>query len=130
MVLPFGKAEPIKSPTDSQIDSFNGAAVLFNRQALEKVGLFDERFGSYLEDIDLGLRLKKYGWQNRVVSEAKVRHIGQQTSQSRKKTKAWQDVKNWWLVMLKNYSLEHWLKYFPQIMVERLRNVSGFLKAI
>jgi len=130
-VLPFGRAETISGvPEKNVADAFNGAAVLFNRQALEEVGLFDEKFGSYLEDIDLGLRLKNHGWQNCVVPEVKIQHHGQQTSKSRKKYKAWLDAKNWWLVMIKNYSLTHWLRYLPQILLERGRNASGFLKHI
>jgi GT2 family glycosyltransferase len=41
-----------------------GAAV-FRREAILDAGGFDERFFSYLEDVDLGLRLRMAGWTAR-----------------------------------------------------------------
>ena len=41
-----------------------GAAV-YRRAAVEALGGFDERFGMYLEDVDLGLRLRLAGWRCR-----------------------------------------------------------------
>jgi GT2 family glycosyltransferase len=38
-------------------------AALYRRQAVLDVGGFDERFFSYLEDVDLGLRLRLAGWR-------------------------------------------------------------------
>ena len=44
----------------------SGACALYRVEALNSVkdqyGIFDERFGSYKEDIDLAWRLKKQGW--------------------------------------------------------------------
>ncbi|MFH2022499.1 MAG: glycosyltransferase family 2 protein, partial [Patescibacteria group bacterium] len=56
--------QPISHPTTTSVDATNAACVLYSRPALDQVGLFDERFGSYLEDIDLSLRLTRAGWQN------------------------------------------------------------------
>ncbi|HEU4656977.1 MAG TPA: glycosyltransferase family 2 protein [Capillimicrobium sp.] len=50
-------------------------AALYRRAAVEAVGGFDERLFSYLEDVDLGLRLRLAGW--RAVYEPVVaRHAG------------------------------------------------------
>ena len=127
-----GRACPIKHlPVSvSTADTFNAAAVLLNRNALEQVGLFDERFGSYLEDIDLGLRLTRRGWRNLVVPTVQITHFGHQTSTTMPIKTAWQNVKNWWLVVLKNTSLRTWLIHGPAIILERGRNVSGFLKTV
>jgi GT2 family glycosyltransferase len=38
-------------------------AALYRRAALDAVGGFDERFFAYLEDVDLGLRLRLAGWR-------------------------------------------------------------------
>jgi GT2 family glycosyltransferase len=38
-------------------------AAMYRRQAVLDVGGFDERFFSYLEDVDLGLRLRLAGWR-------------------------------------------------------------------
>lgn len=138
--LPAGKAGMLKrgSPdsigvqhndTYSIVDATNGAAVLYQKEALNDVGLFDERFGSYLEDIDLSLRLKRAGYQNIVVGDAHVIHVGQQTSKSLGRTKNWLDFKNWIWVILKNWGMNELLASLPSILLERGRNLSGIIKA-
>ena len=52
-----------------------GAAV-YRRSAVLAAGGFDERFGTYLEDVDLGLRLRLAGWTCRWEPRAVARHAG------------------------------------------------------
>lgn len=52
-----------------------GAAV-YRREPLRAVGGFDERFFAYLEDVDLGLRLRLAGWSCRY-EPAVARHAGE-----------------------------------------------------
>ncbi|MFH1967549.1 MAG: glycosyltransferase, partial [Patescibacteria group bacterium] len=111
------------------VDATNAACVLYSRPALDQVGLFDERFGSYLEDIDLSLRLTRAGWQNLVCHEVAVVHQQQASSQTLGWRKNWLDTKNWWLVILKNWSCRQWLKYWPGILLERGRNLSGLIRS-
>jgi GT2 family glycosyltransferase len=40
------------------------------------VGGFDEDFFCYLEDVDLGFRLRLAGWRSWFVPDAKVQHVG------------------------------------------------------
>jgi N-acetylglucosaminyl-diphospho-decaprenol L-rhamnosyltransferase len=44
------------------VDAVNGAFMLIRRGALEQVGLFDEGYWMYMEDLDLCYRLKQGGW--------------------------------------------------------------------
>lgn len=50
-------------------------AALYRRAALDEVGGFDERYGMYLEDVDLALRLRLAGWSCRY-EPAVARHAG------------------------------------------------------
>jgi GT2 family glycosyltransferase len=50
-------------------------AALYRRAAVLAVGGFDERFFSYLEDVDLGLRLRLHGWRC-AYEPAVARHAG------------------------------------------------------
>lgn len=57
-----------------EIDWAMSSALLLRRQALEQVGLFDERFFVYMADLDLCRRLKQAGWQIYYLPEAKFIH--------------------------------------------------------
>jgi len=131
-ILAKGKAEPItKFDLDKEIitvDATNGAAVIYQKTALERVGLYDERFGSYLEDIDLSLRLSRAGYKNIVVANSEIVHHKHQTSKDLSLNKNWLDFKNWIIVIMKNWSLPQIIRSLPQITIERLRNFSGIIK--
>ena len=51
-------------------------AALYRREAVVALGGFDERFFSYLEDVDLGLRLRLAGWRCAWEPRAVARHAG------------------------------------------------------
>lgn len=51
-----------------------GSAMLLSRRMLEQVGLFDERFFFYYEDIDLCLRARDAGFLAAYLPSATVRH--------------------------------------------------------
>ena len=131
-ILQKGKAETITQVSDDEfqkVDATNGAAVVYTREALEKVGLFDERFGSYLEDIDIALRCAKAGCNNYVHNASYITHLQHQTSSSMGAKKQWLDFKNWILVIVKNWPVETLVTHAPQIILERLRNLNGVLKS-
>lgn len=56
------------------------AAALYRRQAVMDVGGFDEDFFCYIEDIDLGFRLRLAGYKAMYVPEAVVHHVGSATT--------------------------------------------------
>lgn len=55
-------------------DYITGCALLVKRKMIEKIGLLDERFFLYWEDVDWGLRAKKSGFKNLVIPSAHVWH--------------------------------------------------------
>ncbi|RDI76260.1 putative glycosyltransferase [Gaiella occulta] len=50
------------------------AAALYRRQLLDEVGLFDEDFFAYLEDVDLAWRARRAGWRCLYAPGAVVAH--------------------------------------------------------
>jgi N-acetylglucosaminyl-diphospho-decaprenol L-rhamnosyltransferase len=56
------------------VDWVMGAAIVFRREALEEVGLFDEEFFLYSEEVDLCLRLRRAGWEVEYFPEVTVVH--------------------------------------------------------
>jgi GT2 family glycosyltransferase len=57
-----------------EVDYLPGCALLLRAEALREVGLFDEQFFAYMEDVDLGVRLRARGWIIRYVPDAVVVH--------------------------------------------------------
>ncbi len=51
------------------------AAAIYSRSAIDDVGFFDTTFRSYYEDVDLGLRLRKEGYDNLLISSAECVHL-------------------------------------------------------
>lgn len=61
----------------------SGSCLLMRRTAFDSVDGFDPRYFMYFEDVDLGDRLTKAGWQNVYVPTAEVVHIqGHSTARS------------------------------------------------
>lgn len=48
---------------ETEVDSVVGAFMLVRRAAIEQVGLLDERFFMYGEDLDWALRIQRAGWK-------------------------------------------------------------------
>jgi GT2 family glycosyltransferase len=56
------------------------AAALYRRQALVDAGGFDEDYFCYVEDVDLGFRLRLAGHKAMYVPDAVVHHVGSATT--------------------------------------------------
>jgi N-acetylglucosaminyl-diphospho-decaprenol L-rhamnosyltransferase len=76
----YAKGEPFA------IDHPLGAALMVRRSVVDEVGLLDEDFFMYCEEIDWCMRIKRAGWQILCCPAAKiVHHAGQSTGQFREK---------------------------------------------
>ena len=62
------------------VDAVNGAFMLMRRRALDEVGLFDEGFWMYMEDLDLCYRFAERGWTTWYDPTVTVMHIKGGTS--------------------------------------------------
>jgi len=71
-----GMYEPDRGQYDHLEEVFGpcAGAALYRREMLDEVGLFDEDFFLYMEDVDLAFRARLAGWSCRYVPEAKVYH--------------------------------------------------------
>jgi GT2 family glycosyltransferase len=104
----------------------SGAAVIYNKQAIQKICLFDESFFAYIEDVDLAFRLRQ---PTICVPQAIVYHYGGKTSISFRSFREFYTFRNWIKFILKNYSFYQLINNFPFLLVERLRNLSYLLKS-
>ncbi|HWQ23968.1 MAG TPA: glycosyltransferase family 2 protein, partial [Gaiellaceae bacterium] len=57
------------------VDAVNGAFMLIRRRALDEVGLFDEGYWLYMEDLDLCYRFAQAGWVTWYEPDVAVVHV-------------------------------------------------------
>ena len=65
-----------------RIEVVSGAFCMLRRKALDQIGLLDEDFFMYGEDIDLSYRLLKGGWQNWYLPYDIIHYKGESTQKS------------------------------------------------
>lgn len=68
--------------TMRQVDWVSGAALLLRRDALRQIGLLDEGYFMYCEDVDWCYRARRAGWQVWYIPQAVITHLhGRSTDQ-------------------------------------------------
>jgi GT2 family glycosyltransferase len=81
------------------VDWVMGAALVLRREALEQVGLFDEGFFLYSEEVDLQFRLRQAGWDVHYVPALTVVHHESQFSAGipeRRINEMWRSRHRYW----------------------------------
>lgn len=109
-------------------------AALYRAEAFRAAGGFDERFFSYLEDVDLALRLRMAGWRCLYVP-AVARHAGGGSSHQLAEPVGSWVVRNTVLMVVKAFPL----RWAPQVLYRqaawawhaaRTRSVSAYLRGL
>ncbi|MBI5395339.1 MAG: glycosyltransferase family 2 protein [Verrucomicrobia bacterium] len=93
----------------------SGCTVVYRRSALDHVGLLDEDFYTFHEDVDLNLRLQLAGYKCLYVPEAVAYHAGYATGRKTNDRLAFISGRNRWFVLLKNWPWRLWLRFAPQL---------------
>jgi len=106
----------------------SAALVVYNKKIITKIGLFDQDFFAYEEDVDLALRLHNLGFKTLYNSQALSYHLGGGTSHKMKNIRSRLSFRNWFFIILKNYSKEEFSLNFKDIFIERCRNFSYFFR--
>lgn len=75
-----GSPVPILAENEREVFSPCAAAALYRRSALCEIGGFDEDYFCYVEDVDLGFRLRLAGYRCLYVPHSVVHHVGSGTT--------------------------------------------------
>jgi N-acetylglucosaminyl-diphospho-decaprenol L-rhamnosyltransferase len=95
-----------------EVDWITGACLLARREAIEEVGLLDEGFFMYSEELDWCRRFKAQGWQIVYLPTAKVVHHGGQSSEQ---------VKSFQHIQFQRSKVRYFRKYHGPWQAEILR---------
>lgn len=101
---PRGRGETDVDKYDQQTEIFaaSGGASLYRTDMLKEIGLFDEDFFAYYEDVDISFRAQLAGWKVSFVPEAVAYHQIGGTSGKIKGFTTYQTMKNLQLLWYKN----------------------------
>ena len=101
-------------------------AGIYRRSMIEKIGLFDEDFFIFAEDVDLNLRAQQRGFKTVYLPSAKVYHIGTATVGLYSDRYVYLCKRNDVFVLVKNYSLAMYFKYLKSILTHQLQDIRYF----
>ncbi len=103
----FGRYNMTFLPEDqaADVDSVVGACMLVRGAAIAEVGLFDERFWMYGEDLDWCLRFKKAGWRVAYRPRTVVHHVKRAASRASSRAR-FEFQRAMWLFYDKHYARE------------------------
>lgn len=93
----YEKVEEVFSPC--------AGAALYKREMLEEIGLFEEDFYAYMEDVDLAFRGRLAGWKCLYVPKAIVYHIHSGTAGFETDFKVYYSVRNIVWNCVKNFPI-------------------------
>jgi GT2 family glycosyltransferase len=126
--LDRGASAAAEPPGPRPLLAVSGTAALFRREALAAAALpggavLDPGFGSYHEDVDLGLRLARLGWRAAWVAAAPCRHLGSATGLGRRFRHPWWLLANRWRALSGNLEASALLRSAPRLLRGELRGV-------
>lgn len=118
-----------KYTKDKMIFSSCAGAAIYRMSILDEIGLFDEKFFAYLEDMDMGYRARLAGYYNVLAAKARVLHVGSGSSGSRhNEFKVRLSSRNSLLVMYKNFTIGQWIINFPLVIMGILVKILFFAR--
>jgi GT2 family glycosyltransferase len=125
-------ADPEPERTISLV-AVSGTAALFRVEALHQVQmpgdrLLDQSFGSYHEDLDLGLRLRRLGWSCAWTAGARCRHLGSASGSRLCWRHPWWLLVNRWRALAGNLTLAALTQSLPRLLRGELRAVRTLMR--
>ena len=122
--LPFprGRNEVDVGQYDAKTEVFgaSGSGSLYRTKMLREVGLFDEEFFAYFEDVDISFRAQLAGWKVRYEPGAVVYHHVGATSSKLGNFARYHTYKNFVMLYSKNMPAKLFFKYLPALLVTSL----------
>lgn len=104
-------------PTERPVGWLSGSCLLVRRAAFDEISGFDPAYFMYFEDLDLGERLGKAGWQNIYAPSAEVVHIGGHATERDPSRMAAEHHRSAWRYLSRRYS---GVRYLPLRLVLRV----------
>ena len=114
---PRGRGELVTEKYDGETNVFagSGGASIYRVSMLKEIGLFDEDFFAYYEDVDVSFRAQLAGWKVKYVPSAIVYHQIGATSKKVKGFTTTQTIKMYPWLTVKNVPSKYLSKVLPRL---------------
>jgi GT2 family glycosyltransferase len=102
-----------------EVSSASGCAMMIRREVIERIGVLDEDFFAYVEDIDYCLRAKRAGFKIMCVPLAKVLHKEDYSLRKKKdqSLRYYLSSRNMLLLFYKHGRWFHWVTFLPNYLI-------------
>ena len=112
--------------TEEPVFGACAGAGIYRRELFDSIGIFDEDFFIFAEDVDLNMRGQLQGFQAVYLPEAKVYHIGTATVGLYSDRYIYLCKRNDVFVLIKNMSLKMYCKYLFTILRHQMQDIRYF----
>ncbi len=111
-----GEADDVSESTPLSIFGPCAGAALYSRAMLDEIGLFDEDFFAYMEDVDLAWRARLAGWGAVLQPQARVLHAHSATLGDASPRKRYLLARNKVWLLVKDYPAPDVARRLPAIV--------------
>jgi GT2 family glycosyltransferase len=92
---------------ETDVDAISGSFMFIPKRVFDKIGLFDEAFFMYGEDLDLCFRIKSAGYRVHYYPAVTTIHYGGQSSKTVPRIALWHFHNAMWIFFKKHYANKH-----------------------
>ncbi|MDQ3123468.1 MAG: glycosyltransferase family 2 protein, partial [bacterium] len=96
----------------------SGGASLYRAELFKQIGLFDEDFFAYYEDVDISFRAQMAGWKIKYTPNAVAYHNVGGTSSKMGDFARFHSAKNFMLLYARNMPVQMYVKYLPLFILQ------------
>ncbi len=111
-----------------EVDRLHGGCMLIKPELFERVGLFDESYFLYWEEIDLCQRARRAGFKLLYLSDVVVTHRGNSTSSQHRTHRIYYMWRNQFMFAKKNYASFIRLIFLTRRVLTSLKELVDFVK--
>jgi GT2 family glycosyltransferase len=112
--------------SDREVECLAGSCMMVRREVIEQVGLLDEDFFMYGEDMEWCYRIRKAGWQIFYHSEPQIVHVGGQSTEQNRAGMGIEYLRSMTLFFRKCYGTGHALAYQIFLLITTLAKRFAF----
>jgi N-acetylglucosaminyl-diphospho-decaprenol L-rhamnosyltransferase len=96
----------------ARTDWVPGASMLIRREVFERIGLLDEKFFMYFEDVDFCRRAQNANWETWYIPNSRVEHRVGASSNVTSDARVRQRMPRYWFDARGNYFLKHHTRFY------------------